>query len=581
MTLRHMTGIATALLTATLFTAHSHSAAAQTAPIVMVDQGKDWSDRERQAFYTTDQGSRIMPHIWMKALKQPDGSGFLDDALTRYGYLENKATPGVPVGFTISDDDMPSIGMTCAACHTREIAVDGTHYRLDGGPAIVDFQSFLSDLDDAVAAVINDAAAFDSFAETVLGSGATDTRKSTLKIELDTWYLRYHTLMDRALPDPAWGPSRLDAVSMIFNRLAGLDLGPAPTYLIPDNIEPADAPVRYPFLWNAARQDKTQWPGFSDNGNAILGLARNLGEVYGVFAEFHPQKKNGFLLSGIDYLADNSANFDGLKQVEDLIWKIGAPEWPWELDDALVAQGKEIFARSNDDGGCVDCHGIKKGAFRSFSHSTWKTPIQDVGTDSRECAILNRVVDTGILKGERIPFVGEPLGAEAPAFEVLATSVVNTILQHSLGFFAEQEMVKVGEEAELVLPHEVQYLEGAFNKKIFEQMQAEHADGGSCAYESRVMEGIWAAAPYLHNGSVRSLEDLLKPAAERAKSFKIGPAYDIDAVGLASEQTAFDYTLETTGCDEIASGNSNCGHEFGTSLPADEKRALLEYLKSL
>ena len=557
------------------------SAQAQSTPIVMVDQGAEWTDDNRQAFYTTDQGSRIMPLKWMQALKRADGQPFLGDALTRYGYLENPETPGIPVGFTVSAGDTPSIGMTCAACHTRQIDVDGTYYRLDGGPGIVDFQTFLADLDIAVGNVADDTAAFDAFALAVLGSGADDTAKASLKIELDTWYLRYHTLMERALPEDPWGPSRLDAVSMIFNRLAGLDIGPAPTYLIPDNIARADAPVRYPFLWNAARQDKTQWPGFSENGNSILGLARNLGEVYGVFAEFHPQKKGGFLLSGVDYLADNSANFDGLKKVEDLIWKIGKPKWPWQLDDALVAQGKEIFNRGTDDGGCVDCHGIKTGAFRSFSHRTWATPIQDVDTDARECAILGRTVETGVLEGERIPFVGTKLDKEAPAFNLLATAVVNSILQHSIGFFAEAEAEALTEGAEVVLPHEMQYLEGAFNTVLLEQMQAESAGQESCAYEARVMEGIWAAAPYLHNGSVRSLEDLLKPAEERAKSFKIGPAYDLETVGLAEVQTVFDYTLETTGCEDKMSGNSNCGHEFGTDLPADERRALLEYLKSL
>ena len=86
---------------------------------------------------------------------------------------------------------------------------------------------------------------------------------------------------------------------MIFNRLTGLDLGPPPSYLIPGNIQKAAAPVRYPFLWNAAIQDHTQWPGFADNGNTILGLARNLGEVYGVFATFAPQKAwYGHRLSG-------------------------------------------------------------------------------------------------------------------------------------------------------------------------------------------------------------------------------------------------------------------------------------------
>jgi hypothetical protein len=47
------------------------------------------------------------------------------------------------------------------------------------------------------------------------------------------------------------------------------------------------------------------------------------------------------------------------------------------------------------------------------------------------------------------------------------------------------------------------------------------------------------------------------------------------------EQTQFDYTLNTTDCQDRNSGNSNCGHEFGTSLTPAEKKALLEYLKTL
>jgi hypothetical protein len=64
------------------------------------------------------------------------------------------------------------------------------------------------------------------------------------------------------------------------------------------------------------------------------------------------------------------------------------------------------------------------------------------------------------------------------------------------------------------------------------------------------------------------------------KSFKIGPAYDKTKVGLAIEQTKFDYTLNTTDCSDRNSGNSRCGHEIGTQLPPEEKKALLEYLKT-
>ena len=96
------------------------------------------------------------------------------------------------------------------------------------------------------------------------------------------------------------------------------------------------------------------------------------------------------------------------------------------------------------------------------------------------------------------------------------------------------------------------------------------------------MNGIWAAAPYLHNGSVPTLVELLKPASQRVASFKVGPAYDLDNVGLAAEQpSALASMRTTTDCSDVASGDSRCGHEFGTSLSADEKKALLEYLKSL
>jgi cytochrome c peroxidase len=96
-----------------------------------------------------------------------------------------------------------------------------------------------------------------------------------------------------------------------------------------------------------------------------------------------------------------------------------------------------------------------------------------------------------------------------------------------------------------------------------------------------VLQGISATAPYLHNGSVPTLADLLKPANQRPAAFQIGPAYDTVNVGLAADQTMFNYNLKTTDCNDRNSGNSRCGHEFGTQLSPAEKRALLEYLKAL
>jgi mono/diheme cytochrome c family protein len=556
---------------------------ADPAPI-FVDQGSAWTTVTRDDFYSRDQGSRMIPLGWLQALKQPNGQPFLADSLARYGYLPNPANSnGLPVGFTATGAAWSQIaGMTCSACHTRQITAEGKTYRIDGGPAIVDFQSFLTDLDTAVGQILADDAAFKLFAAAVLGSVTPDADDvSALRQQVSAWYLRYHTLVTRALPAQApWGPARLDAVGMIFNRLTGLDLGPPPSYLIPDNIQRADAPVRYPFLWNAPVQDKTQWPGFADNGDDILALGRNLGEVFGVFGIFEPQKEGFF----INYLNNNSANFDGLGKLEDLVKQIGPPKWPWLVDTNLAAQGKVIYERGKEQGGCTECHGIRSGKVRFFLQQTWATPIQDVGTDTREYDVLGWTAKTGVLQGAFIPFATEPLKPNDLAFNILTTSALGSILEHvASGSGGAPASAQLGSTETALAPVRangrmlpaLRELRGAFT--------APGTQGGPAkgAYEARVLQGIWAAAPYLHNGSVPTLAELLKPASERVKDFKIGPTYDTVNVGIAVEQTQFNYTLSTTDCADRNSGNSRCGHEFGTQLMAPEKKALLEYLKTL
>lgn len=550
--------------------------------LVYLDQGPNWTSATRDAFYAGPQGSEVMPLSWIQALKQANGAPFLADNLGRYGYLPNPAGPAaLPVGFTAAGDrGKEQFGMTCAACHTRQIDVAGRPYRIDGGPGIVDFQPFLTDLDQSVNHVLTDPAAFKEFAQAVLGTPVKPADEAKLKQAVQAWFLRFDTLVKRALPSPAWGPSRLDAVGMIFDRLTGLDLGKPPSYLIAANIQKADAPVRYPFLWNAPIQDKTQWPGFADNGNDILGLARNLGEVYGVFATFHPKKSRWHILLGVDYTSDNSADFAGLSALEDLIKKLGPPKWPWKLDAALAAQGKAIYERSADQGGCVSCHAVPPnvpaGVTRFFNQKTWATPIQDVGTDTREYQILAWNAESGVLNGAKIPF-GTPVKPVDKSFNILGLSVIGSILQHYVPLGAKEQTAQAqGAQATLAVTPEEADLKGAFRLP-----NSAAASAPVNAYESRVLQGIWAAAPYLHNGSVPTLAELLKPPAERVTSFKLGPAYDIDQVGLAALQTKFDYTLTTTGCENRSSGSSHCGHDFGTLLPAADKRALLEYLKSL
>jgi cytochrome c peroxidase len=99
-------------------------------------------------------------------------------------------------------------------------------------------------------------------------------------------------------------------------------------------------------------------------------------------------------------------------------------------------------------------------------------------------------------------------------------------------------------------------------------------------YNAPFLDGIWLRAPYLHNGSVPTLRDLLKPVAERPKVFFRGyDLYDPTDVGFVSQGP--EAQRIGTRLDVTTKGGSNEGHEFGIDLPAKDKDALLEYLKTL
>lgn len=102
-------------------------------------------------------------------------------------------------------------------------------------------------------------------------------------------------------------------------------------------------------------------------------------------------------------------------------------------------------------------------------------------------------------------------------------------------------------------------------------------------YVAGPLDGVWLTAPYLHNGSVPTMEDLLKPAHERPRRFYRGyDVYDRERMGFVhqgSEARRWGFEVDVS-----KPGNSNQGHEgeaYGTELPADDKRALIEYLKTL
>lgn len=97
---------------------------------------------------------------------------------------------------------------------------------------------------------------------------------------------------------------------------------------------------------------------------------------------------------------------------------------------------------------------------------------------------------------------------------------------------------------------------------------------GTQKYWAPDLAGVWARSPYLHNGSVRTMTELLTPPDARAKSFHRGShVYDPAQMGYTDEGS---YILDTS-----TPGNSNSGHTYGTGLSDAEKRDLIEYLKTL
>ena len=97
------------------------------------------------------------------------------------------------------------------------------------------------------------------------------------------------------------------------------------------------------------------------------------------------------------------------------------------------------------------------------------------------------------------------------------------------------------------------------------------------AYKARPLTGIWATAPYLHNGSVANLNQLLLPPERRDKVFYVGNReFDPKNVGFVSSQSEGSFKLDTR-----LAGNRNIGHNYGAEFTDKQRWELVEYLKTL
>ena len=588
---------------------------AKDEPPATLTQG--WTRAEQLAWYHGDQGSRLIPHAWLMALEEKGSQErfFTFDRMASLGYLPPDKDDtyglkhGLPIGFALAtkgDEGLvrsrlrwksgqgakePWVGMNCAACHTNDIRLGDKMVRVEGGPGMTDFQTFIEELDLAAEATLADPAKFDRFAATVLGAqGSAD--KAMLRGALQefvTWEARV-----KAVNDPPgrvtvrYGFGRLDAVGHILNKVA----------LINEAQDPftgaADAPVSYPFLWNIAQHDKVQWNGFAPNKKVKLlsgdvvdvgGLGRNTGEVIGVFGDVRISTP----YPGLSGYA-SSVNVTNLDAMEVQVAKLLPPAWPAsfpEPDRTLAERGKQLFAAD-----CVSCHAILAPDDLKTDITAVLTPIwagpRPVGTDPwMACNTVTIRARSGNLAGVPEAYFGSgpKYGAVGSSRQMLVTAVAGSLAGK------KTQLAEVFAKAGLGLARPIDFslvVPGAeaAQKTAAQRLAICKADKNDplLVYKARPLNGIWATAPYLHNGSVRSLYELLLPPAQRAASFTVGTKqFDPVKVGFADATGPMSFRFSTADAQgQPIPGNSNAGHDYGNAQLTDaDRRALVEYMKGL
>jgi len=364
-----------------------------------------------------------------------------------------------------------------------------------------------------------------------------------------------------------------------------------------------NAPVSYPFLWDIPRHDYVQWNGIG--GNAGVGpIGRNAGEVIGVFATLDWEEKPGWTVSSViggqgfgdkHTSFQSSANVHNLRQLEDRLWYLQSPSWNDAvmkaklppIDETRRARGEKLFTTH-----CISCHANIERTSENRRIVAHMDAVSEIGTDKGMAA--NSVDYFGYSGILRNLYTGTEVGGillntRAPVAAILTTATENVVAtpDPDKWFFTRAAEWLVD------LAHEY------FENKIKPSVKAGNYSPDTTArpfeslraYKGRALNGIWATAPYLHNGSVPTLYDLLLPSEPKAgdppdmkyrpKVFRVGSReLDTKFVGFKS------------GVDEYKDGflfdtskfaNSNKGHEgYGDrSMNHEDRLDLVEYLKSL
>jgi hypothetical protein len=544
-------------------------------------------------FYHADQGTRTfgIPYEWFLALEQPEISlrilptiglaaagAFSDpDYLNRYGFIADTLAPdgkSLPIGLArggpmLQDNGEPwlnpqtkqamtGIGLTCAACHTGRFTYKGTAVVVDGAGALTDLSRLKQGLGVSLLLTRKLPARFSRFASRILGPDAPPAARAALQAQLDQTLQGYGKAKD--LEDKVGGTpegfGRLDALNRIGNQVFALDLNNVANYAA------HAAPVHYPRIWDAPWFLWVQY-----NGSIMQPMVRNAGEALGVSAELNlTDAKRGPFASSVQVktLEDIETMLAGEKIFDGLT----SPRWPENIlppiDKELAARGATLYRDI-----CQGCHLPPTSSKEFLDDKRWLPP-NEAGQRLLDIEIVDLKhvgTDPAQAEGMRSRRVAIPaslgLGTDqfGPALGALVEKTVNA------WFDAQNPPLTEGER---------EHINGNRPNRLQTPL----------GYKVRPLNGVWATPPYLHNGAVPSIDALLSPVSERPAKFTLGNReYDPVNLGYRTDDLVNGFVFDTS-----LPGNSNRGHEFsdetregviGRKLSPDERKALIEYIKTL
>jgi len=254
--------------------------------------------------------------------------------------------------------------------------------------------------------------------------------------------------------------------------------------------------------------------------------------------------------------------------MEQLAYKTNPPKWPEDIfgpiDNQKADRGEQIYRGAGayaETGNCTRCHDSGKPYTDDPNLTNFTLiPLNVVQTDDNEAKNWAVPVNVpGRLVGDARPSVTMDFGAAQAVF-------IARIQQRGM-----EALKKSRPDLDV---DKIDWESGRKAKPAWRIAYA-NTQTKELGYPSKPHAGIWATAPFLHNGSVPTLADMLTPPDQRPKAFSIGTRqYDPKKLGYRTDQPGWLF-------DTTKKGNSNLGHPFGTTLTAQEKEDLLEFIKRL